>query len=367
MDIVLTDESGLVTTILNARTVAYPLTLLDVANFGAVTDAQSPEAMTANVSAFQAAFNQAKATKSQVIARKGRKYWLNKSIQMDSITFHNESELWFNDGRLDVSAGLIVRGNGPKLDLSGSVNSVATKRGGGEWGQMGVCVSAVDFDIGGGGRVSGAACVGVYLQSAARGYVHDLTVTDTKADSYHNTVGTNYVDFRRLKTLRSADDCFAVVSYDKKGAICHHITLDGFEASEVKGGRGLTVVGGEDIVYQNARLTDVSRFGLYIASEGNPYYTRGVRRVTARNVAIDGCGLLTMDTGDGLLLMGRSGVDDIGAPTSVDGPTIKLANVTINRARRYGALVYKWMVVPGMDRSGVTFTNCGWGNVWREV
>jgi len=343
--------------------------MLDVEAFGAVANSKEPSARSANVSAFRAAFAKAKETKAEVIARTGRAYWLNQSVCQHSCTFHCEAALWFDDGRPDVNAGLIVRGNAPRLNLIGSINSVATTRGGGYSGQMNVCVSATDFEIYGGGQLTGASCVGLYLQAATRGSVRDLIVLDSHADAFHTTGGSSFIDFKRLKARRSHDDMFAVVSYgSQKEGICHHISLSGFDGADSLGGRGLTVVGGEDVIYEDAVLSNVSGFGLYIASEAYPYFTRGVRRVTMRRVAVNKCGAAGLDLGDGILMMGRSGVDSMGQPLCVHGESVRLEAVRIAEARRYGALIYKENVKPALAfRSGVTFTSCGWGNVWREV
>jgi hypothetical protein len=368
MDLQLTDERGLVHTFLNAKAARYPVPLLDVAKFGAIADAQTPEAMAANAQAFGAAFAEAKATRSEVIARRGVQYWLNKSLRQDSIAFHCEADLWFSDGTPKSNAGLVIAGNAPRLNLTGSINSTATQRGGGAWGQHCVTVGgAVDFEIFGGGLVSGAACVGIFLQAAKRGQIIGMRSRNTKADSFHNTWGTSDVLWQDCAAEGGGDDMMAVVSYNgdgrapdgKGGVICERITVRRFRGQNNKWGRGLAVVGGRGILFEDAHVQNVNGFGLYVASEGSPYYARGTNGVTFRRVTVDTCGLAGYDWGDGLRVYGRAGVCSMGLPQTVEG--VALEDVQIIKPRRFGALLSTTYAKP-IDRAGLTCAA-----PWREM
>ena len=366
MDLALTLEDGTVTRVAKAKRVAtyVPPPLLDVADFGAVAD--NPAAMAANVEAFARAFSQARLSGAHVIARKI--YWLNKTIRQDSITFHNEGALWFDDGTTQVNAGLLLSGNAPKLNLTGSINSTATVRGGGAWGQHCVTVGgAVDFEIYGGGLVQGAACVGVFLQNAKRGLIRGIRARNTKADNFHNTYGTEFVTWEDCAAEGGGDDMMAVVSYGKDGraadgtggVICRDITVRRFRGTNNKWGRGLSVVGGERITFEDSTVSNVNGFGIYLASEGNTYNTRGVRNVTLRRVAVNVCGLYGLDLGDGLRVFGRSGLCSMGLPQTVEG--VLLDGVTVTQPRRFAALV-NTTYSKDIQRAGFTSTA-----PWREL
>jgi hypothetical protein len=347
------------------------LALIDVAQYGAVANNDSAQAASANVAAFNNAFSEARTSKKEVIARKG-KYWLNRNLVANSIVFHNEADLWFSDGTPASNAGLQLRGSGPVLNLVGSINSTATRRGGGSWGQMNVTVCAVDFEIYGGGLLQGASCVGLLLQAAHRGLVRDIRVANTKADCFHCTYGTSYVTFDRCSTEGGGDDMFACVSYNSdKGAIVNNITVRNFTGRTNKWGRGMSVVGGHNILYEDCVLTGVNGFGLYIASEhATAYDTRGVKAVTLRRVQVDGCGLHGPDLGDGLRVFGRAGTCSLGLPHTVDG--LILDHVTIRSPRRYGALINTSHVTNIIKRGFTQAATAPGSNlppsrVWREI
>lgn len=368
MELALTLEDGTVTRVVNAKglqsyvpPIIPTVKLLDVANFGAVADNKGAAAT--NVTAFNRAFAEAKATKSHVIVR--RAYWLNQIVRADSITLHVEGALWFTDGTSATNCSLFLRGNAPKLNLTGSINSDATTRGGGAWGQHLVQVVANDFEVYGGGTLSGAACTGVFVAMSQRGAVRDISVRNTKADSFHITNGSSYITFDRCSTTNGGDDMFAVVSYNgDSNGIVHDITCRNFVGNtNTRNGRGMTVVGGHNILYEDSKVSNVWGFGLYISSEQS-YNTHGVRNVTLRRVAVDGCGVFGPDLGDGLRVFGRAGLDPLGFVQTVDG--LVLENVTVNRPKRNGALI-STTHVKNLTRGNFAATNLTAGAVWAQI
>ena len=340
--------------------------LLDVDNFGAIPNDKAASA--ANVVAFNKAFAQAKISKAHVISRKAKQYWFNSNVICDSVTWHQEADLWFSDGTETTNCGTRLMGNGPKLNLEGSINSDATRRGGGAWGHHGLVIAAADFEVFGGGLIQGQACVSILCQAAKRGLIKGIRSKNTKADSFHNTCGTEWVTWEDCVAEGGGDDMMAVVSYDVDRigttyVTCHHITIRRFRGVNNRWARGLSVVGGQDILWEDCFVQNVNGFGLYIASESS-YNTRGVKNVTARRVSVDVCGLQSVDLGDGLRIFGRGGVDTMGLPRTVDN--VVLDGVVVNKPRRHGALV-NTTYSSNIQRVNFSATNVTGGSQWTQI
>ncbi len=144
--------------------------------------------------------------------------------------------------------------------------------------------------------IDGAAAAGIYVGGAARFRLEDVSVRSTRADGIHITGGSHDGTVLRPKIVQSGDDGVAVVSYKGDGAITHHIDVVSPVVLGTTWGRGLSVVGGEDIRYRDVLVDGSNAAGVYVANEGAPYFTFGTRRVSVvggqlrnsnRNPAID--------------------------------------------------------------------------------
>ncbi len=129
-------------------------------------------------------------------------------------------------------------------------------------------------------RVAGSAASGVFLTGAEDFVVEWVTVEDTRADGVHMTGGSARGLVQDVVSRRTGDDGVAVVSYDGDQAVTEDVTVVRPVVSGMRGGRGVSVVGGERVLLCDVKVTDSWAAAIYVASEGAPYFTRGVRHVT---------------------------------------------------------------------------------------
>ena len=193
--------------------------------------------------------------------------------------------------------------------------------------------------------INGSAAAGVFCMGTQHFLLQGLQVSDTRADGIHLTYGSSYGRVESPIVRRSGDDGVAVVSYLQDPAPCRNITVSHPTIRTTTGGRGVSVVGGEDVIYHDIDVDDSFAAAVYIACEGGDSVTRPVRRVQVRNgtttransaANIDhGAVLLYSDRGQGtvadvtvagLTISGtRAGASrQIGAISEQDGP---LANI----------------------------------------
>jgi len=129
-------------------------------------------------------------------------------------------------------------------------------------------------------RIEGAAAAGIYVGRSSNFLLENVSVSNTRADGIQMTNGSHDGKVIRPLVTNSGDDGVAVVSYQEDPAVCHHILVDSPVVRGTAWGRGLSVVGGEDITERNVNVDSSSAAAIYVANEGSPYYTYGVKRVT---------------------------------------------------------------------------------------
>ena len=123
-------------------------------------------------------------------------------------------------------------------------------------------------------HVRGAGGAGIAVTDGAGDFLLDhVTVQDSRADGIHITDQAH--DGRVLSpvTTNTGDDGVAVVSYMKDGGPCARITVDSPTVNGTTWGRGVSVVGGDDITYRDVAVHDTDAAGVYLGSEGDPYFT----------------------------------------------------------------------------------------------
>jgi polygalacturonase len=140
-------------------------------------------------------------------------------------------------------------------------------------------------------RVEGSAGAGIFVEGASSFTIDDATVVGTRADGIHMTGGS--VDGRVSRPVVSdtGDDGIAVVSYQSDDRPTRGITVEAARVLGTRHGRGISVVGGEDVVYRDVQVERSNSAGVYVATEGAPYFTSDTRRVT-----VDGAVLIATNT-----------------------------------------------------------------------
>lgn len=141
--------------------------------------------------------------------------------------------------------------------------------------------------------VEGSAAAGVYVGGGTSDFLLDeVQVSGTRADGIHMTQGAH--DGRVVSPVVRdvGDDGVAVVSYAPDGDPCARITVSSPLVDGSSGGRGISVVGGQDITYRDIDVRDTYAAGVYIAAEGS-FDTTGVD-----GVVVDGGTVTGANTGE---------------------------------------------------------------------
>jgi hypothetical protein len=205
------------------------------------------------------------------------------------------------------------------------------------WEQMGLRLEAYSGDVVRNVTVTGSAAAGIYVGGAQHFILDHDTVRNTRADGIHMTDGAAYGTVLSPTTVATGDDGIAVVSYSQDGAPCHDITVTGAHVEGTTGGRGISVVGGTDIVESDFEVDASAAAGVYVAAEGSPYYTAAPVNVSVTDGTIVGANTdPTIDHGSILVLSGESNV----APDGVVISGMTITNSRPSASRDVGVISY---------------------------
>lgn len=131
--------------------------------------------------------------------------------------------------------------------------------------------------------INGSAATGVFIYDSANFRLDRITVRDSRADGIHMTDGSNNGVVNDVVTERTGDDGVAVISYTNRNTpfsgVCHDIQINSPTVNGTTFGRGISVGGGENITYRNVRVSDTWGAGVYVTTEGDPFYTQSTRGV----------------------------------------------------------------------------------------
>lgn len=135
--------------------------------------------------------------------------------------------------------------------------------------------------------VNGSAAAGVFLDGARDFELKNITVNGTRADGVHVTGGSANGRIDNVRASRTSDDGVAVVSYGNQPP-CQHIEITNANVTNTRWGRGISVVGGRDVDVRNFSVANTSAAGVYVATEGAPYFTDSVESVNVQDGSIAG-------------------------------------------------------------------------------
>ncbi len=175
-------------------------------------------------------------------------------------------------------------------------------------------------------RVEGSAAAGVYVGGGTADFLLDrVQVSGTEADGIHITQGAH--DGRVLQPVVRdvGDDGVAVVSYAPDGAPCARIEVVSPTVDGSSGGRGVSVVGGQDVTFSDIDVRNTYAAGVYVAAEGS-FDTTGVSGVLVDGGTVDGANT-GEDIDHGAILV-FNGTDD----ETVDDVVVRGIEVTGTRA-----------------------------------
>ncbi|MGE2713318.1 right-handed parallel beta-helix repeat-containing protein [Mycolicibacterium litorale] len=205
-------------------------------------------------------------------------------------TIRLERRTYFHDGVIRITVpGIRVDGNGATLAATNASTSAV------QIDAPGVAVTGLTLTaptdgprrtgldqhklvVGGDGvsltdvTVDGSAAAGVFVDGVTDFHLTRVTVRDTLADGIHMTDGATNGTLDHPRTERTGDDGVAVVSYGTDRT-CVGITITAPVVEGTRWGRGISVVGGRDVSVRDITVSHTSGAGVYIASEGDPYFT----------------------------------------------------------------------------------------------
>jgi hypothetical protein len=152
-------------------------------------------------------------------------------------------------------------------------------------------------------QANSASAGGIFLMRAHDFLVADNRVERTLADGIHVTGGSRDGRVLNNTVLETGDDMIGLVSYLGDGSftrnsaaelaaslaqrrerkLVRNVLVAGNQLKGQYWGRGISVVGGEDITIEHNRVADATRAAaIYLAREGN-YVTFGVRNVRVQD------------------------------------------------------------------------------------
>lgn len=129
--------------------------------------------------------------------------------------------------------------------------------------------------------ISGGASAGIYVASATNFRMDRVTVRDTAADGIQISAGSQRGQLNNAVVERSGDDAIAIVSYlygYPQAAPCHDIVINS-PAVDKAGQRGLVITGAQNIAITNPTVARTALSGIFVGSQGWPFYTAAVKGV----------------------------------------------------------------------------------------
>ncbi len=192
---------------------------------------------------------------------------------------------------LDPSREVIfMLGSGPEVRSLKLAGVRPTKRAAPWEGARIVAIGASRFVIDN-VTIDGSTATGIQTaRGATEGVISNNRISNTLADGIHITGRASHITIVGNVIDGTGDDGIAVVSYQRDNGPTHHITAAHNTVSNNRGGRGMSVVGGSDVLYQNNRISNSGRYAcLYFAQE-DAWKTLPISNVIARNNTLSNCG-----------------------------------------------------------------------------
>ena len=185
--------------------------------------------------------------------------------------------------------------------------------------QMGISLHFTTGSVVRDTTVRNTSSAGIFIWGASDYQILNNVVENTMSDGIHSVGGARngLVQGNRLRNV--GDDCLAVISYLSERRMSGNITI---RDNSCVGGkaRGISVVGGEDVLIENNTIEGSAAAGVYLASEGN-YNTYGAHRVQVIGNRLIGVNTNTAIRHGAIFLWARS-----GSATTSDGATHSLQN-----------------------------------------
>lgn len=115
----------------------------------------------------------------------------------------------------------------------------------------------------------GAASAGILCadRASSHGAITDNRISSTLADGIHLTSGAKEIRVSGNTVTNTGDDMIAVVSYRKDKAVVSGVRITNNLCVRQTNGRGISVVGGDDVLIDHNTIQSSDAAGIYLASE----------------------------------------------------------------------------------------------------
>lgn len=135
-------------------------------------------------------------------------------------------------------------------------------------------------------NVAGGSSAGIFVFGASDFRISGNTVHDTLADGIHMTRGARRGLVENNIVYHTGDDPIAVVSYQNDIGISRDILIRNNEVSGISWGRGITVVGGENVLIENNMVDTVTGCAGILVAQEKFFKTDRVNNVLIQNNTI---------------------------------------------------------------------------------
>lgn len=179
---------------------------------------------------------------------------------------------------------MCIRLAGDETELRGLFLTANTKRRGGGPEQARVVVNGRGTRVVG-NRIVGATSAGIWVEGARDYAIIDNDIVATLADGIYQSNGACRGYIARNMTEMTEDDGISVVSY-RSSESCTQVLIESNRVSNVKGARGISVVGSSEIVVRGNSIDGTGRAAGIIVTREESYDTYGVDRVIIANNTI---------------------------------------------------------------------------------
>ncbi|NHC07550.1 right-handed parallel beta-helix repeat-containing protein [Azonexus fungiphilus] len=142
-----------------------------------------------------------------------------------------------------------------------------------------------------GNRISRSKSAAIWVQGAENYKIYGNYIDHSYSDGIHQTEGSFNGVVKYNHTYNTGDDGISVVSYSSSGLV-HDIVIENNIVTNVKWARGISVIGGENVVVRSNFVNGTGRAAGIIVSREESYRTRGVRNVTIEGNFVSGVSMI---------------------------------------------------------------------------
>lgn len=324
---------------------------LSILDFGAVAGDNKPDD-----TAIAAAIQQAKTEGKDVYVPAGT-FELSNILTVNGVTLKGENKDQSILTSTNPERGSIdLTGASPAIRNLSHVYKTTVARGDGANEKNSITVKdATNFTIDS-VSVNKASTAGLFVKSSTGGIITNNTVQNTNADGIHLTSGSSNITVQNNTVKQVGDDTIAVVSYgsdlDASGNLepTHDIKILNNDVGYNSGARGISVVGGHDVLIESNHIQLTQMAGIYIATEP-AYNTQPVNVITINNNTVD---RTAQDTGRGhadlLVYAGNTPIDNVTFNNNTSTNASKFGT-GVWGSGQVGTITYNHMTIinPGSD------------------